>query len=97
MCEPCSVLDSGEQTSTISGIRNQPLLHFFHKEFVPSHAEPSDTPPQHSNDSKITLQGKQVEVNGVEIRFHRYVDLVTTSHTLLTSQNHSRSGYVNEF
>ena len=45
--------------------------------------QPALTPPQHSDDSKITLQGKQVDVNGVKIRFHRYMDLVTMSQRLL--------------
>ena len=77
MANQCvSPLSTLTWTLVTPGTRNQPLLHFFHKEFLPTHkGEPgSEMLPPHTGTATLTLGGKVVELNGVKIRFHRYAD-----------------------
>ena len=54
--------------------RDQPLIHFYHKAFLPNHnGGEMEKPPAYVNEAKLTREGQIAEVNGVKIRFHRCV------------------------
>jgi hypothetical protein len=54
--------------------RDQPLLHFYHKAFLPSHdGGETEQPPPYVNEATLTHGGQIAQVNGVKIRFHRCV------------------------
>ena len=53
--------------------RDQPLIHFYHKAFLPNHDDGEmEKPPAYVNEAKLTREGQIAEVNGVKIRFHRW-------------------------
>jgi hypothetical protein len=57
--------------------RDQPLLHFYHKAFLPTYdggetEEPPRAPP-YVNEAMLNHEGQIAQVNGVKIRFHRCV------------------------
>ena len=54
--------------------RDQPLIHFYHKAFLPARdGGEMEKPPPYANVAKLTHGGQIAEVNGVKIRFHRCV------------------------
>jgi hypothetical protein len=56
--------------------RDQPLLHFYHKVFLPTHDDASgetEKPPPYVNEAMLTHDGQIAQVDGVKIRFHRCV------------------------
>ena len=53
--------------------RDQPLIHFYHKIFVPIHDGKAEEPPPYVNEARLTHGGQMARVNGVKIRFHRCV------------------------
>jgi hypothetical protein len=54
--------------------RDQPLIHFYHKVFLPvNDGGETDRPSPYVNEARLTREGQIAEVNGVKIRFHRYV------------------------
>ena len=54
--------------------RDQPLIHFYHKSFLPNHdGGEMEKPPAYVNEAKLTHEGQIAQVNGVKIRFHRWV------------------------
>ena len=53
--------------------RDQPLIHFHHKIFVPIHDGKAEEPPLYVNEARLSYGGQIAHVNGVKIRFHRCV------------------------
>ena len=53
--------------------RDQPLIHFYHKAFLPIYDGKTEDPPPYVNEAKLTHQGQVARVNDVKIRFHRCV------------------------
>ena len=54
--------------------RDQPLIHFYHKAFLPTRdGGETERPPPYVNEAELTHEGQVAWVNGVNIRFHRYV------------------------
>ena len=53
--------------------RDQPLIHFYHKIFVPIHDGKAEEPPPYVNEARLTHGGQIARVNDVKIRFHRCV------------------------
>ena len=79
--------------------RDQPLIHFYHKAFLRHHDDGEmEKPPAYVNEAELTHEGQIAEVNGVKIRFHRWVTSewfpCRGSHTKWNGQNHSSSRYV---
>ena len=53
--------------------RDQPLIHFYHKAFLPIYDGKAEEPPPYVNEARLTGGGQIARVNGVKIRFHRCV------------------------
>ena len=53
--------------------RDQPLIHFYHKIYLPVSDRKTAEPPPYVNEAKLTHGGQIAHVNGVKIRFHRCV------------------------
>jgi hypothetical protein len=53
--------------------RDQPLIHFYYKAFLPIYEGEAEKPPPYVNEAKLTHEGQVARVNGVKIRFHRCV------------------------
>ena len=53
--------------------RDQPLIHFYHKAFLPIYDEKAEEPPSYVNEARLSHGGQMAHVNGVKIRFHRCV------------------------
>ena len=53
--------------------RDQPLIHFYHKAFLPIYDEKAEEPPLYVNEARLSYGGQIAYVNGVKIRFHRCV------------------------
>ena len=51
--------------------RDQPLIHFYHKTFLPIYDGKAEEPPSYVNEARLTHGGQIARVNGVKIRFHR--------------------------
>jgi hypothetical protein len=52
--------------------RDQPLIHLYHKNFLPTRYSGARTPP-FVNEASLTHGGRVADVSGVKIRFHRCV------------------------
>ena len=53
--------------------RDQPLIHFYYKIFLPISDRKTAEPPPYVNEAKLTHGDQVAHVNGVKIRFHRCV------------------------
>ena len=54
--------------------RDQPLIHFYHKNFLPTQSGGEvEKPPPYVNEARLTHEGLVAHVSGVKIRFHRCV------------------------
>ena len=54
--------------------RDQPLIHFYHKAFLPTHdSGKAEEAPPYVNEAELSHEGQIARVNGVNIRFHRCV------------------------
>jgi hypothetical protein len=51
--------------------RDQPLIHFYHKDYLPIHDGKAEDPPPYVNEARLSNGGQIAHVNGVKIRFHR--------------------------
>ena len=69
----CSLYFYGPKNNDLMN-RDLPLIHFYHKAFLPNHdGGEMEKPPAYVNEAKLTHGGQIAEVNGVKIRFHRCV------------------------
>ena len=77
--------------------RDQPLIHFYHKTFLPISDRKTVKPPPYVNEAKLTHEDQVAHVNGVKIRFHRCVvrslKVNICSLTRWNEQDHPSSRY----